>query len=393
MKKVCIVFPYPMGEDFLSGGVSKLIVANIEAVKEYYEVCLIAPVNNDGLVQYMKAHYPNVKVKLVDFLTLQRYVDNKNMLERVLSVGKRVFQTLLTNKNIKKAIAEEKPDIVHFHGEVTFSYLKYGKETGAGTIFHTSCFRFSKPEILRKLVVNGAYKNSDLIISTTKSISALFGNNPANVVIPNPIITVDATGKTTSGSLEEEYIGYDGLKLLFVGRICKVKQIHYMVQALTKLTDDERKKVKFFVIGKPNHEMDQVYFDDIKKYIAEHHLEESVTFLGYKNNVDAYLKKADVGVLISESEAISMAGIEYLFNSVPIIGFDNPGINELISDNVSGFLVKDGDVDGLAACIRRFFDKDKLADMKKNAYEEAVNNYSMQAFQNKILMYYKKIQK
>ena len=105
------------------------------------------------------------------------------------------------------------------------------------------------------------------------------------------------------------------------------------------------------------------------------------------------MQKADVGVLISESEAISMAGIEYLHNSLPIIGFDNPGINETIEDNVDGFLVPNGDVEGLKNAIREFFDTDTLSTMKKAAYEQCELNFSMEAFRKRLLKYYKQIER
>ncbi len=221
----------------------------------------------------------------------------------------------------------------------------------------------------------------------------MFGTDPKNVVVPNPIITVDGRQKKTGAEMEEEFLNYDGLKLLFVGRICVVKQIHYMIQAIAGLNDEEKKKVKFFVIGKPNFDPDYVYFDELKKYIADKHIENNVMFLGYKNNVDEYMQKADVGVLISESEAISMAGIEYLHNSLPIIGFDNPGINETIEDNVDGVLVPNGDVEGLKNAIRRFFDTDTLATMKRAAYEQCELNFSMEAFKRRLLKYYKQIER
>lgn len=394
MKKVCILFPYPMGDDFLSGGVSKLVVANLEAVKSNYEVSVMAPIDNAGFERFMADKYPDINVNLVDFLPLARFVDNKNLFIRVLAVAKRLNDTLRTNKNVRKAIHDTNPDIVHFHGEVTFPYLKYGKEIGAGTIFHTSCFRFSRPAFLKNMVVNRALRDASLIVSPTKSISDLFGNSDKNVILPNPIITVDGS-KTPSETqaIEPSLTDFDGLKVMFVGRICRVKQIHYMVQALAALTENERRQVRFFVVGKPNTEADKIYHKEILDYIDEKDLGDSVVFLGYKNNADDYMKVADVGVLLSESEAISMAGIEYLFNHMPVIGFNNPGVNELFTDGLGGFLLEDGDVQGLAECLRKLADTELLRRMKDSAYEEALSRYSMEAFSSRLLSFYKRIER
>ncbi len=391
MKKACIVFPYPMGDSFLSGGVSKLIVANVEAIKDEYEIDLIAPQDNASLLNFMNAKYPTVRVHLVNFYPLARFVDNRNVFLRGMGIIKRIFQFLRTKKRVKKAIKEIDPDILHLHGEVTFPYLKYGATVGAGTIFHTSCFRFSKPKFLGKMVVKNSLKHADLIVSPTRSISGLFGEHDKNVVVPNPIIAVDGREKSSSCEIEKELTDFSGLKILFVGRICVVKQIHYIIQAIAGIPTEQREGVRFYVIGKPNFPPDYVYFDKLKALVEEHGLENNVFFLGYKPNVDEYMKKADVGVLVSESEAISMAGIEYLHNALPIIGFNNPGIDETVVDGVDGFLVADGDVQGLTNSIVKFFDGETLSAMKKNAFEECEKNFSMNAFKNRITSYYNKI--
>ena len=392
-KRACILFPYPLGDGFLSGGVSKLVAANIEAIREEYDITLLAPLDNADLQSFMGNQYPDVDTRLVDFLPLARFVDNKNPALRALGVAKRVWDFLITRKNVRKVLREIDPDAVHFHGEVTYPYLKYGREIGAGVIFHTSCFRFARPEFLRKLVVKNALKNSSLILSPTRSIAALFGDDPKIAVLPNPIITVDGRTEKNGPPPEKDLTKYPGLKLLFVGRICVVKQIHLMLQALAGLTDGEKSRVKFFIIGKPNFDPDFVYLESLKQYIREQRMEDAVAFLGYKNNVDEYMQSADVGVLISESEAISMAGIEYLHNGLPIIGFDNPGIDETVVNGVDGILVKNGDVEGLKNAIRAFFDPDTLARMKRAAAEECQRSFSMEAFRGRLLTYYHQIER
>lgn len=391
MKKVCIFFPYPMGDSFLSGGVSKLVIANIVAIRNKYQVSVMAPKDNAKLKEYLEEKFPEVKVELVDFLPLARFVDNKNFIARYLMVLMRICEYIYTQKNVKNAITRLNPDLVHFHGEVTYSYLKYAKNIGAGAIFHASCFRFSKPSFLKDMVVNEANKCADLVLSPTKSIAALFGKGDKCKVLPNPIISVNAS-KVETAELEKEVLEYNGLKLLFVGRICRVKQIHYMLQAINIMTENERQSVRFYIIGQPNLATDKLYQEEMKMYINDNGLSRNVIFLGYKSNVDMYMNVMDIGVLLSESEAISMAGIEYLYNKLPIIAFNNPGLDELVKDGYNGILAKDGDIHKLKEIVMYLKDNpDKLEVLKHNAYNDANETYSMEAFSSRLSEYYQDI--
>lgn len=393
MKKVCIFFPYSMGNSFLSGGVSKLVIANIAAIRGKYQISVIAPIDNANMEEYLEERFPEVDVELVDFLPLARFVDNRSFFTRYLLVIKRIWEYFYTKKNVKNAIEKLNPDIVHFHGEVTYSYLKYAKIIGSGTIFHASCFRFSKPAFLKNMVVHQANKYSSLILSPTKSIAKLFGENSQCKVLPNPIMR-ESSNNDNSSELEKEVTEFNGLKLLFVGRICRVKQIHYMLQTINSISESERESIRFYIIGQPNLETDKLYYEEMKFYINKYKLSENIVFLGYKSNVHEYMKVMDIGVLLSESEAISMAGIEYLYNSMPIISFNNPGLDELVKNEYNGMLAEDGDIKKLKEIVMFFKEKpDELQEFKTNAYRDAIETYSMEAFSRFLNNYYKQILK
>lgn len=393
--KVCVFFPFSMGEAFLSGGVTKLVIANIDVVHQKYDTTLLMSHDNDAFEAYVRKNYPSVKVKQVEFYPIARFKDTNKIITRTGKTIKRLFLTAMTKKNVAKAIDEINPDIVHFHAEVSFPYIKSIKKQGRKTIFHASVYRFSKPEILRNLVSSTVIKYSDLILSPTKSIANLFEDKQKSLVLNNPIIKVskDNASNEMDDSVEIEVLK-EKLKFIFVGRICRVKQIHYFIKALEKLSAETRKNVEFNIIGQPNNESDQAYFEELKELIKKHELSDTVHFLGYKKNVEDYLKVMDVGVLLSESEAIPMAGIEYLINRLPIMAFDNPGLNEIVIDSLNGFLSKDGDVENIAKKIEYLQENPvKLQELSDNAYKFAQENYSLEAFEKRINEHYRDVLK
>ncbi len=73
-----------------------------------------------------------------------------------------------------------------------------------------------------------------------------------------------------------------------------------------------------------------------------------IHFLGHIDNIYPYLSLFDVGVLTSESEGLPNTLIEYCRVGVASVAFDTGGNKEVIKDGVSGYLVPEGDIAGMA---------------------------------------------
>lgn len=386
MKKICIVFPYSMGDDFLSGGVTKLVIENVEAAVEKYETHLVMPINNQAFMGYVNKNIPNAKVHLVDFDFFAQYADTSNICKRIIAIVKRAIRTILKKKNLKKEILKIQPEVVHLHAEVSYIFLKMIKKLGYKTIFHTSSLRFAENKILKNMVVRTAKKYADCVVSPTKSIDNLYSNKE-KYIVENPIVL--PTSKKEM-AVENDFKNDTRLKFVFTGRICRVKQIHYLIEAFAKLPKEIFGKISFYVIGKANNDGDMAYYTEILGFINDNNLN-NVYFLGYKTNVSDYLKYTDVGVLLSKSEAISMSSVEYMYAGVPVLGFDNPGINEVVIDKYNGVLAQDGNIEEIQTAIQYFLNIDELQEMKKNAKKYADEHFSKEVFGANILNIYKEI--
>lgn len=391
MKKVCIIFPFSMGANFLSGGVGKLVIENIKAINSDYDVYLLLPDDNLAFKQYLDKNYISVKVIFCNFHAPAQFADTRNWLTRIMLIINQNFKFIKTVKNVKNYLEQIKPDIAHFHAEVSFPYLMYAKKLGIKTIFHTSSYRFAGNKLLRNLVANYASSYADLIISPTVSIDDLFYKNKNRIIITNPISILERSDDSIK-VIEDMICDFPGIKFLFTGRISRVKQIHYFIEALNLLDESIKNNLKFFIIGKANNEGDLEYYHELQVLIENYNLEDKVIFLGYKNNVDDYLAYMDVGVLLSKSEAISMSGIEYLFNRMPIIAFNNPGLNELVLNKENGLLVDDGDVKGLSNAISFMVNNpSELHLLQERSYQHAQQNYSVEKFKSSILKGYRQL--
>ncbi len=82
---------------------------------------------------------------------------------------------------------------------------------------------------------------------------------------------------------------------------------------------------------------------DLRQFVAHHLLSDTVTFAGRQADVLPWLQAADVFVLPSEREGLSIALLEALAVGLPSIGTRTSGTGELIRTGGNGYLVEIGD--------------------------------------------------
>jgi glycosyltransferase involved in cell wall biosynthesis len=101
-------------------------------------------------------------------------------------------------------------------------------------------------------------------------------------------------------------------------------------------------RAKFLIVG--DGSLGQLLRQDA----SERGLSDSVMFLGNRPNVEEILWATDVSVLTSDYEGLSNVLLESMASGVPVVSTDFAGVEELITHGESGFIVRRGDVSGMA---------------------------------------------
>ncbi|HEC35634.1 MAG TPA: glycosyltransferase [Anaerolineae bacterium] len=89
-------------------------------------------------------------------------------------------------------------------------------------------------------------------------------------------------------------------------------------------------------------------------------LSQVVRFLGRRADVPEILADADIFVLASHWEGMPGAIMEAMASGLPVVATCVGGVPELVVDGETGFLVPPGDVQALAAALRRLLDEPEL---------------------------------
>jgi glycosyltransferase involved in cell wall biosynthesis len=122
---------------------------------------------------------------------------------------------------------------------------------------------------------------------------------------------------------------------------------------------------------------DAAYTKELEGFIKSYDLKEA-ELKGFVEDVPALLKQCDVGVIASEYEGFGLVTVEYMLNSMPVIGYRSGATPEIVEDGRTGLLYDN--VNGLAEAMEKLIkDKQLRNSLGSAGSERAVNNFSATA--------------
>jgi glycosyltransferase involved in cell wall biosynthesis len=184
-----------------------------------------------------------------------------------------------------------------------------------------------------------------------------WGVEPERVtVLPNPAPNVPELPPRTE--LRERF-GFDGPTLVFAGRLTAQKSLPLAIEAA------RRAGVSLAIAGDGP---DRVTLEQLG----------GARFLGPqpREQVLALFRAADASILSSSWENFPHSVVEALAVGTPVLATRTGGVAEVVEDGVNGLVVEPGDVDALAAAIRRYFDDEELAARLRAAAAGSVEAYA-----------------
>lgn len=157
----------------------------------------------------------------------------------------------------------------------------------------------------------------------------------------------------------------DTYKIVFTGRLAKGhKRPHLLIEAFAGLAKDFPSwTVELWgaVDGK-------AYYKELQMMISKNKLENQVFLKGTTDDVKSVLKEGDIFAFPSAYEGFGMSLAEGMSMGLPAIGYKScSAVNELITDDVDGYLCEDG-VDDFRDKLRKLMsDRDLRVAMGKQA--------------------------
>ncbi len=163
------------------------------------------------------------------------------------------------------------------------------------------------------------------------------------------------------------------IRIVLVANIRPIKRIADAIHALREVINTFS-NVVLYVIGDGNQE-------ELINLSKNLDLDESVHFLGARNNIPTILKDFDIGILCSESEGFSNTIIEYMQSGLPVICSKVGGNPEIVEHGINGFLYAVGDINTLSGYMNKLVNNKQLcSSMGKAGMKKVLENYSMKKY-------------
>ena len=146
--------------------------------------------------------------------------------------------------------------------------------------------------------------------------------------------------------------GYDGIRVLTVGRLTEQKALDISVQAM-KLLKDEGFRIRWYVLGEGEERA------SLSRLIRKLDLEQDFILLGSSDNPYPYFNQTDIYVHASRREGKSIAVQEAMCLGCPVVLSDCSGNREQITDGVEGVMC-DLSAESIAAKVKMLIQDENL---------------------------------
>ena len=131
------------------------------------------------------------------------------------------------------------------------------------------------------------------------------------------------------------------------------------------------------------------YLKEMMSLAEQMDIRDRVHFLGFRTDVIDIINDSDLVVLPSHEEGMPLSILEVGACSKPIVAYDIPGINEVVLDGVTGYLVEEGDINRLTSvAIKLLRNKELAKQFGANARKMVEEKFSLSLYTNKIKMIY-----
>ena len=269
---------------------------------------------------------------------------------------------LLTS--IRQIIKKNEITIVHTHHRMAAFYIRLLK------LVH--------PKLVHVYTAHNVFKDKlplyGFALKNAKSVAvgeAVNKNLKEDVGITDSRVIYNGVVLKETDDHVDEIISYGGIKLGCIARLSEQKGLTYLLDAMSLLTV---KDIRLFIVG------DGELRNELENKVKELHLQNSVTFLGYRKDIVECINSFDFCILPSVFEGFGLVAIEAFMNSKTLVATDIPGLNEVVT-NKNGILVPAKDPAALASAIDKLaMDatlRQELASQAKKDYE---NKFSYPLF-------------
>lgn len=286
-------------------------------------------------------------------------------------------------KSLKKIIKDEKISVIHTHHRMAAFYISLLRLYRDCIFINTSHNTFYDKKFLTKF----AYKQGHLIACgqmVKKNLVDVFGLPENQVtVIHNAVKAFD--GNVKKDFLIEEMHEKGFFVVGNIGRLSEQKGMEYFIKAIPEVMQ-KCPNTRFVIVGSGEEE------EMLKQLSNELEVDEYLTFLGYREDIQNLMSQIDLIVLSSLWEGLPLTPIEAFSVGKTIVATAVDGTVEIVDDGVDGCLISPKQSKQIADKIIWFIDNDDIRrKMESNSLIHYRNEFSFEKLKSNYCSYYERL--
>lgn len=298
------------------------------------------------------------------------------------------------HQKVLKIIDYYKPHIIHgavFEGVTMAAVNGFLKRVPIIIIEETSDpkNRSWKGHFLMKMFANV----SDKVIGVSPA-TVLYLKNELKIkidkiaLINNGVVLPEKVSQEEIKSLKKELsINENDIVIGTVGRMLsdENKRFSDLIKSFDKLVK-KGLKVKLIIVGEGPEKL------NYQKLVDELNIKDKVIFTGYQSKVTKFYEIFDIFSLVSAHEAFGLVLAEAMLNKLPVVATRVGGMQYVVVDNETGFLVEKLDINSIAEKLEMLcIDKELRVKFGSNGYKRAISNYTEEQYVKEVLQLYENL--
>jgi len=260
---------------------------------------------------------------------LKLLAEQNNFTTYPFKINKLTYLNFLQVSRIKKALKETKPDIVILNSSIELKTVGLIlKSSGCSKII---CTRgIPSPMKMKPLkrylfsnVVSTVIVNSNYVKNSISNIAALLKTEPEVIYHGiHPATLIEAKGGTKN--------------IAIIGRLSNEKGVDIALKTMQEVLKSEP-DAKLWIIGDGKEK------EKLVRLTSELGIQKAVCFHGFTKNIENLLIQCSILILPSRWEGFGLVLLEAMKFKIPCIAFDHTAANEIIEDNITGYLIPNMD--------------------------------------------------
>ena len=277
------------------------------------------------------------------------------------------FSNIKAYKLLKQLISRENYEIIHCNtpmgGVLTRFACKRARIKGALVIYTAHGFHFYKGASIKNWVFyypieKYLSKKTDAIITITNEDYILAKDKFKCRVFHTfgvGVRTAKFDSYSSEGSTQfRKDNGWSNNKIILcIGELNKNKNQIALVKSMPNILRLHENAILLLAGNGP-------YKDKIEQLISELNLKSKVIMLGYRTDLEKYVRSADVVVSLSKREGLPVNILEAMYCKKPVVASNNRGHRELIENNANGILLNIINPETVSIAIDSIFNNGNL---------------------------------